>query len=61
MISETDLQGFRAHLHGELIQPGDPRYDEARKVFNGMVDRRPAAIVQCDGVADVVAAVRFAR
>jgi FAD/FMN-containing dehydrogenase len=61
MISETDLQGFGAQLHGELIQPGDPRYDEARKVFNGMVDRRPVAIVRCGGVADVVAAVRFAR
>ncbi|HEX5076296.1 MAG TPA: FAD-binding oxidoreductase [Gemmatimonadaceae bacterium] len=61
MISETDLQTFKAQLRGELIQPGDPQYEEARKVFNGMIDRRPAGIVRCGGVADVVAAVRFAR
>jgi FAD/FMN-containing dehydrogenase len=61
MIRETDLQRFRAQLRGDLIQPGDPRYDEARKVFNGMIDRRPAGIVRCGGVPDVVAAVRFAR
>ena len=60
MIRETDLQRFKAQLRGELIQPGDPHYDDARKVFNGMIDRRPAGIVRCGGVADVVAAVRFA-
>ena len=61
MTRETDLQGLNAQLRGELIQPGDPRYDDARKVFNGMIDRRPAGIARCDGVTDVVAAVRFAR
>ncbi|HEV3365413.1 MAG TPA: FAD-binding oxidoreductase [Acidimicrobiia bacterium] len=46
---------------GQLVQPADPGYDEARAVFNGMIDRRPALIARCTGVDDVVAAVNFAR
>ena len=46
---------------GELIQPGDGGYDRSRAVWNGMVDRRPAAILRCKSAEDVVAAVRFAR
>lgn len=61
MFSETDIQKFKAQLRGELIQRGDPHYEEARKVFNGMIDKRPALIVRCVGVADVIAAVHFAR
>ena len=45
----------------ELISPDDTRYDQARRVWNGMIDRHPALIVSCHGVADVVASVRFAR
>jgi FAD/FMN-containing dehydrogenase len=52
----TAIEGFR----GELIEPGDPAYEEARLVFNRMVDRRPALIARCLGTADVVAAVRYA-
>jgi FAD/FMN-containing dehydrogenase len=48
-------------LRGSLHVPNDPGYDEARSVWNGMIDRRPAAIVRCSGTADVVAALRFAR
>jgi FAD/FMN-containing dehydrogenase len=44
-----------------VIGPGDERYDEARSIWNGAIDRRPACIARCTGVADVVAAVRFAR
>ena len=46
---------------GQIVRPGDPEYDEARSVWNGIVDRRPAAIVRCTGTADVVACVDVAR
>ena len=48
-------------LRGAVIQPADPTYDEARTVRNGLIDRHPALIAHCTGVADVVAAVNFAR
>ena len=41
--------------------PGDDEFDEARKMWNGMIDRRPGLIAQCSGAADVIAAVNFAR
>jgi len=50
-------QGFR----GTLVRPGDPTYDEHRRVWNGSIDRHPALIARCAGVADVIAAVRFGR
>jgi FAD/FMN-containing dehydrogenase len=50
-----------AALRGPMIRPGDPTYDEARAVYNAMIDRRPAAIARCVDVADVVACVTFAR
>ena len=55
------VEAFRAGLRGRLIRPGDEGYDEARKVFNAMIDRHPALIVRCAGVADVIHAVNFAR
>ena len=57
----TDLERLRDSLHGPLILPGDEGYDEARSIWNGAIDRRPACIARCTGVTDVVAAVRFAR
>ncbi|WP_425570782.1 FAD-binding oxidoreductase [Pseudonocardia adelaidensis] len=48
-------------LRGELITPGDEAYDAARAVYNGMIDKRPAAVVRCRDAADVVAAVAFGR
>ncbi len=48
-------------VRGEVIAPGDPGYDEARAIWNGAHDRRPALIVRCAGVADVMRAVEFAR
>ncbi|HKF38185.1 MAG TPA: FAD-dependent oxidoreductase, partial [Ktedonobacteraceae bacterium] len=55
------LQDFKAHLHGELIVPGDDTYDSARRVWNGVIDKYPAAIVRCADVSAVVSAVQFAR
>lgn len=46
---------------GELLAPGDPTYDEVRRVWNGSFDRRPAFIARCRSTPDVAAAVRFAR
>lgn len=49
------------NFQGELIRPSNPAYEEARKVWNGMIDRHPALVARCSGVSDVKAAVRFAR
>src|SRR5262249_29156390 len=51
------IPGFR----GDLIAPDNDQYDDARAVWNGMVDQRPQLIARCSGTADVAAAVRFAR
>jgi FAD/FMN-containing dehydrogenase len=64
MATETATTGFealRASVHGLVIGPDDEGYDEARRIWNGAIDRRPACVVRCSGVADVVEAVRFAR
>ena len=61
MLEEAAVKELAAGVRGEVVQPGDEAYDEARRVWNGMVDRRPALIVRCAGVADVLAAVHFAR
>jgi len=50
-----------AGLRGELIDPQSPNYNAARKVYNGMIDRRPRLIARCADAADVIAAVGFAR
>ena len=61
MLSDTTIAAFKSSLRGQLITPGDSQYDEARKVYNGMIDRRPGLIAQCADVADVQTAVNFAR
>jgi FAD/FMN-containing dehydrogenase len=60
-LSDAAAQQLGDILHGEILRPGDEGYEAARKVYNGMIDRRPALIACCAGVADVVAAVSFAR
>ena len=61
MLTQEAIDGFRAKLGGQLIQPEDEGYDEARKVYNGMIDRRPRLIAGCSDVADVITAVDFGR
>lgn len=60
-LSEATLEVFRTTLRGRVLRPEEDGYDAARSVFNAMVDRRPALIAKCAGVADVMAAVSFAR
>jgi FAD/FMN-containing dehydrogenase len=60
-FTETDLGALRDGFAGGVITPGDPVYDEARAVFNGMIDRRPAVIAQCENVDDVRRAIHFGR
>ncbi|HEV8718765.1 MAG TPA: FAD-binding oxidoreductase [Candidatus Binatia bacterium] len=64
--AETLLKGvavdaFKASLRGELLCPGDAGYDGARQIWNGMIDKRPALIVCCRGVVDIINSVNFAR
>ena len=54
-------QAFMEGVRGVVLASGDPGYDDARAIWNGLIDRRPALIVQCTGAADVVDAVNFAR
>src|SRR5262249_43743710 len=61
VTTTAPYQELAAAVRGDLIAPGDPGYDQARAVYNGMIDKRPAAIVRCRDAADVVACVRFAR
>jgi FAD/FMN-containing dehydrogenase len=61
VLESATVQAFRDELRGTLIAPESAGYDETRKVWNGMIDRRPALIARCGGAADIVAAVRFAR
>ena len=61
VLQEAAVEGLRAGLRGELVQPGDETYDEARKIYNGMIDRRPRLIARCADAADVIVAVNFAR
>ena len=56
-----DLEELRASMRGAILQSGDNGYEEARRIWNGMIDRHPAVIACCTGPADVMAAVRFAR
>ncbi len=60
-LDETALGELEGAFRGQLVRPGDTTYDEHRKVWNGSIDRRPALIARCAGVADVIGAVRLAR
>src|SRR6266566_5012836 len=61
MLNENSIANFKANLRGRLIEPGDKDYDEARKVYNGMIHKQPRLIAPCADVADVIRSVNFAR
>src|SRR5256714_10534979 len=61
ILDESTIPVIRGRFTGELLEPGDDGYNEARTVFNAMIDRRPRLIVRCSGAADVVAGVLLAR
>ena len=60
-LNQDALDSLRAKLEGPILLPGDDGYEDSRTVWNDMIDRRPALVVRCLGVADVMASVRFAR
>src|SRR5688572_21802959 len=59
-VDRSLIDALRSQLRGPLLVPGEPGYEDARSIWNAMIDRRPAAIARCLGVADVVAGVKFA-
>ena len=61
LLDANETSQLRQSFRGQLIRRDDPEYDEARRVWNGMIDKRPAMIARCSGTADVMAAVNFAR
>src|SRR6266540_5972053 len=60
-IDPKTTTALRGRFRGALLRPGEEGYDEARRVWNGAIDRRPALIARCAGADDVAEAVRFAR
>lgn len=60
-LSQNAIQALKTGMRGPVILPADPGYDEARSIWNAMIDRRPGAIARCSGVGDVMHAVRVAR
>jgi FAD/FMN-containing dehydrogenase len=60
-LSDTTLASLQGTFRGRIVLPTSPEYDEARTIWNAMIDRRPGLIFQCSDAADVVRAVRFAR
>src|SRR5215469_6497163 len=60
-MAAMDIQGFKSAFNGMVLEPSDAAYDEARRIWNASVDKHPRFIARCSGVADVIAAVNFAR
>jgi len=60
-MQDTEIANFKAGLRGQVIEPTDQGYDEARALYNGMIDKRPRLISHCADVADVISAVNFGR
>src|SRR6184192_754993 len=61
MLTEDSVKKFKSNLRGSVIEPGDKGYDDARKVYNGMIHKKPRLMVRCADIADVIQSVNFAR
>jgi hypothetical protein len=61
LLAEDVLENLRGQIQGDVLLPSDDDYEQARKIWNGMIDKRPSLIVRCTGPADVIDAVKFAR
>jgi FAD/FMN-containing dehydrogenase len=61
LINRAAIENLKKQVRGEILQPSDSAYDEARSIYNAMIDRRPAVIIRCTGTGDAVAGVHFAR
>ncbi len=57
LVEEANIEEFQTSLRGTLLRAGDEGYDEARSIYNAMIDKRPALIARCAGAADVVRCV----
>lgn len=60
-LDDASIRDFRANVRGKVLLPGETGYDQARKVWNGMIDRHPAIIAQCTGASDVIQSILFAK
>lgn len=60
-VNASSLETLRSNIHGELLTPQDSEYETARLIWNEMIDKKPALIIQCSGTADVIKAVHFAK
>ena len=60
-MNAKQINSLRENVRGPVLEDGDEGYDQARVIWNGMIDRKPRVIVRCSGVADVIEAVNFAR
>ncbi len=60
-LQSTKIDAFKGKFRGEVVSPGDEAYDDARRIWNAMIDKHPALIVRCTTTSDVVLAVNFAR
>ena len=60
-LLDKPIEGLKNKVKGHVVLPDDPHYDEVREIWNAMIDRRPAVIVQCGQAEDVSQAIAFAR
>ena len=58
-LTKEQIDAFVASIRGDVVRPGDDSYDDARAIYNGMIDKKPSMIIQVSNVADVISAVKF--